>query len=237
MMECIVRLYKLNMLPESILLMEAEDPESARRRMPRPSNKARNSSAGSMLSRAFSRYNLLCFASVSKEKNRKERFTLFSHHAECQVDCIFAETVGGWLCSLISLEGPNSGPPREGSAREMKATQRTVSSTCSSSVNHIFVETSGVLLCSLISLEGADSGPPGEGSAREVEATQRTVSCMSACRVEDIFADSKFLRAESLHELVKAIMWASGPIKRMASSGEESDTAQVISLSACMHRS
>ncbi|DBA68573.1 TPA: hypothetical protein ACH3X2_013515 [Trebouxia sp. C0005] len=134
MMECIVRLYKLNMLPESILLMEAEDPESARRRIPRPSNKARNSSAGSMLSRAFS---------------------------------------------------------------------------------------------SLISLEGADSGPPGEGSAREMEATQRTVSCMSACRVEDIFADSKFLRAESLHELVKAIMWASGPIKRVASSGEESDTAQV----------
>ncbi|KAL0041048.1 hypothetical protein WJX77_003321 [Trebouxia sp. C0004] len=133
-MECIVRLYKLNMLPESILLMEAEDPESARRRIPRPSNKARNSSAGSMLSRAFS---------------------------------------------------------------------------------------------SLISLEGADSGPSGEGSAREMEATQRTVSCMSACRVEDIFADSKFLRAESLHELVKAIMWASGPIKRVAASGEESDTAQV----------
>ncbi|KAL3131638.1 hypothetical protein ABBQ38_007935 [Trebouxia sp. C0009 RCD-2024] len=133
MMECIVRLYKLNMLPESILLMEAEDPESARRRIPRPSNKARNSSAGSMLSRAIS---------------------------------------------------------------------------------------------SLISLEGADSGPPGEASLREVEATQRTVSCLNACRVEDIFADSKFLRAESLHELVKAIMWASGPIKRVASSGEESDTAQ-----------
>ena len=133
MMECIVRLYKLNLLPESILLMEAEDPEAARRRIPRPSNKARNSSAGSMLSRAIS---------------------------------------------------------------------------------------------SLISLEGADSGPPGEASMREVEATQRTVSCLNACRVEDIFADSKFLRAESLHELVKAIMWASGPIKRVASSGEESDTAQ-----------
>ena len=137
MMECIVRLFKLNMLPESILLMEAEDPESARRRIPRPSNKARNSSAGSMLSRAFS---------------------------------------------------------------------------------------------SLISLEGADSGPPGESSLREVEATQRSVSCLNACRVEDIFADSKFLRAESLHELVKAIMWASGPIKRVASSGEESETAQANTL-------
>ena len=137
MMECVVRLFKLNMLPESILLMEAEDPESARRRIPRPSNKARNSSAGSIISRAFS---------------------------------------------------------------------------------------------NLISLEGADSGPPGESSPREVEATQRSVSCLNACRVEDIFADSKFLRAESLHELVKAIMWASGPIKRVASSGEESETAQANTL-------
>lgn len=142
MMECIARLYKLNMLPESILLLEAEDPESARRRIPRPSNKTRNSSAGSMLSRAFS---------------------------------------------------------------------------------------------SLISLEGADSGPPGESSVREMEANQRTASCLSACRVEDIFADSKFLRAESLHELVKAIMWASGPVKRVASSGEESDTAQVKSGYSKLH--
>ena len=55
MMECVVRLYKLSMLPESILLMEADDPEAAKRRIPRPSNKTRNSSAGSMLSRAFSR--------------------------------------------------------------------------------------------------------------------------------------------------------------------------------------
>ena len=80
MMECIVRLYKLNMLPESILLMESEDPESARRRIPRPSNKARNSSAGSMLSRAFSRYYSLCFALVSRENDTGQKFALFSDH-------------------------------------------------------------------------------------------------------------------------------------------------------------
>ena len=80
MMECTVRLYKLNMLPESILLMESEDPESARRRIPRPSNKARNSSAGSMLSRAFSRYYSLCFALVSRENDRGQKFALFSDH-------------------------------------------------------------------------------------------------------------------------------------------------------------
>ena len=92
--------------------------------------------------------------------------------------------------------------------------------------------TTHVCPCSLISLEGADSGAASEASPHDVEATQRTISCLSACRVEDIFADSKFLRAESLHELVKAIMWASGPIKRVAASGEESDTAQVTYKSA-----
>ena len=80
---------------------------------------------------------------------------------------IFAETVGMLLCSLILLEGADSGPPGKGSAREMEAIQTTISST----VNHIFTATIGVLLCSLISLEGANSGPPGEGSAREMEAT------------------------------------------------------------------
>lgn len=233
MMEYIVGLYKLNMLPESILLMEAEDPESARRWIPRPSNKARNSSAGSMLSRAFSRYHLLCFASV-----------VYNNALLCGLDVFLAAQNGPSItvralcwpgiatsatlcCAVMALATCSSLSVQHNSDR--KAIQRTVSCR----VERIFAETVGVLLCSLISLEGADSGPPGEGSAREMEATQRTVSCMSACRVEDIFADSKFLRAESLHELVKAIMWASGPIKRVASSGEESDTAQVFSATPC----
>ncbi len=49
----------------------------------------------------------------------------------CQVEYLFTETVGVLLCSLISLEGADSGPPEDGSAREMEATQTTVSSTCS----------------------------------------------------------------------------------------------------------
>ena len=53
--ECVVRLYKLNLLPEAVLLLEAEDTEAARQRLPRPDNKARNSSAGSYLQRAISR--------------------------------------------------------------------------------------------------------------------------------------------------------------------------------------
>ena len=41
-------------------------------------------------------------------------------------------------------------------------------------------------------------------------------------------ADSKFLKAESLLELVKAVMWASGPVMRIAASGERSDIAEVL---------
>lgn len=41
-------------------------------------------------------------------------------------------------------------------------------------------------------------------------------------------ADSKFLKAESLLELVKAAMWASGPVMRIAASGERSDIAEVL---------
>lgn len=84
--------------------------------------------------------------------------------------------------------------------------------------------------CSLISIEGSDSGiPAGEAGQREIAATQRTIECVEACALDDLFADSKFLRAESLVELVKAVMWASGPVMRIAASGEHSDTAEVRS--------
>ena len=44
-------------------------------------------------------------------------------------------------------------------------------------------------------------------------------------------ADSKFLKAESLLELIKAVMWASGPVMRIAASGERSDIAEVLGRS------
>lgn len=44
----------------------------------------------------------------------------------------------------------------------------------------------------------------------KAEAKQQTLSCMETCRIDEIFCDSKFLRAESLVELVRSIIWASG---------------------------
>eukprot|EP00884_Botryococcus_braunii_P022699 jgi/Botrbrau1/9112/Bobra.0305s0016.2 len=131
-LDIVIRLHKLNLLPPSVLIMESEDPEAARQRLPRPPVSRRTPSAGSIISRAFS--------------------------------------------SLISIDSPESGE---------------------------------------------------EASSREMAATQRTLACIAACRIDELFADSKFLRAESLLELVKAIMMAPGPVSRIAASGEDSDTAEV----------
>lgn len=77
---------------------------------------------------------------------------------------------------------------------------------------------------SLISIDSPEAGE--EASSREMAAMQRTLQCIAQCRIDEMFADSKFLRAESLTELVKAIMMAPGPVSRIAASGEDSDTAE-----------
>ena len=82
------------------------------------------------------------------------------------------------------------------------------------------------MLLSLISIDSGESAS-AEARPREAAASQNTAVCIEACRLDELIADSKFLRAESLIELVKAIMWASGPVNRIAASGEESDTAEV----------
>jgi brefeldin A-resistance guanine nucleotide exchange factor 1 len=45
--------------------------------------------------------------------------------------------------------------------------------------------------------------------------------------VDEVFADSKFLTAESLVELVKAVMWAAGNVAAAARSGENTGTAEL----------
>lgn len=79
----------------------------------------------------------------------------------------------------------------------------------------------------MISIE---SGESAEARPREAAASQNTAACIEACRLDELFSDSKFLRAESLIEMVKALMWAAGPVNRIAASGEESDTAEVRQL-------
>jgi brefeldin A-resistance guanine nucleotide exchange factor 1 len=50
--------------------------------------------------------------------------------------------------------------------------------------------------------------PPTE---EEQESERRAMRCVEACRVDEVFADSKFLEAESLLHMVRALTWAAGP--------------------------
>lgn len=81
--------------------------------------------------------------------------------------------------------------------------------------------------CSLISIESSESSGGADLSQREADALQATVACIEACHIGELFADSKFLQADSLLELCKAILLAPGPIARVAATGDSSDTAEV----------
>jgi len=81
-----------------------------------------------------------------------------------------------------------------------------------------------------------DSNSNSTPTQSEVEAEQRAVQCIEACRIDEIFCDSKFLRAESLVELVRSIIWASGisgaalsqdPGHQINMSEDDIDTAEV----------
>lgn len=55
LLACVVRLFQLNLLPPSVLLLESEDAAAARERIPRPSASRPTPASASLLSRAFSR--------------------------------------------------------------------------------------------------------------------------------------------------------------------------------------
>lgn len=70
----------------------------------------------------------------------------------------------------------------------------------------------------------------------EIEAiTKQVQDCLLRCRIADIFADSKFLREDSLLELVKAIIWvAGGPsVAKIAASGKEMENVEVSTGPPC----
>ncbi|KAL4436787.1 hypothetical protein ABPG75_003926 [Micractinium tetrahymenae] len=80
---------------------------------------------------------------------------------------------------------------------------------------------------SLISIEGSDAVTAEQAAQREAELGALAAASVEACHVEEIFADSKFLTAESLVELVKAVMWSAGNVAGAARSGEHTAPAEL----------
>ncbi|MCO5586486.1 hypothetical protein L7F22_040426 [Adiantum nelumboides] len=60
---------------------------------------------------------------------------------------------------------------------------------------------------------------------QQLAAHQRTLRAIEACRIDSIITESKFLQAESLLQLVRALMWAAGRPQKAGGSPEDEDTA------------
>jgi len=56
LLSCIMRLFQLDLLPPVVLLLESDDVQAAKERLPHPSASRRTPASASLLSRAFSRY-------------------------------------------------------------------------------------------------------------------------------------------------------------------------------------
>ncbi|KAH6830387.1 sec7 domain-containing protein [Perilla frutescens var. hirtella] len=75
----------------------------------------------------------------------------------------------------------------------------------------------------LLSLDAEEPAP--QPSEEQLAARQRTLQTIQNCHIDSIFAESKFLQAESLSQLVRALVMAAGRPLKGNSSSEDEDTA------------
>lgn len=66
--------------------------------------------------------------------------------------------------------------------------------------------------------------PRSQPSEEELAAHQHTREIIQNCHIDSIFTDSKFLQAESLLELVKALILAAGRLRKSNNFAEDEDT-------------
>ncbi|XP_065860498.1 ARF guanine-nucleotide exchange factor GNOM [Euphorbia lathyris] len=74
----------------------------------------------------------------------------------------------------------------------------------------------------LLSLDTEE--PRSQPTDQQLAAHQRTVLTIQKCHVDSIFTESKFLQAESLLQLARALIWAAGRPQK-GNSPEDEDTA------------
>ncbi|KAI9169559.1 hypothetical protein LWI28_014029 [Acer negundo] len=75
----------------------------------------------------------------------------------------------------------------------------------------------------LLSLDTEE--PRSQPTEQQLAAHQRTLQTIQKCHIDSIFTESKFLQAESLLQLAKALIWAAGRPQKGNSSPEDEDTA------------
>ncbi|KAI4307595.1 hypothetical protein L6164_030768 [Bauhinia variegata] len=75
----------------------------------------------------------------------------------------------------------------------------------------------------LLSLETEE--PRSQPTEQQLAAHQRTLQTIQKCHIDSIFTESKFLQAESLLQLARALIWAAGRPQKGNSTPEDEDTA------------
>ncbi|GMH15286.1 hypothetical protein Nepgr_017127 [Nepenthes gracilis] len=75
----------------------------------------------------------------------------------------------------------------------------------------------------LLSLETEE--PRSQPTEQQLAAHQRTLQTIQKCHIDSIFTESKFLQAESLLQLARALIWAAGRPQKGTVSAEDEDTA------------
>ncbi|GLU09481.1 hypothetical protein SLE2022_334170 [Rubroshorea leprosula] len=75
----------------------------------------------------------------------------------------------------------------------------------------------------LLSLDTEE--PRLQPTEQQLAAHQRTLQTIQNCHIDSIFTESKFLQAESLLQLARALIWAAGRPQKGSSSPEDEDTA------------
>ncbi|KAJ8760922.1 hypothetical protein K2173_021960 [Erythroxylum novogranatense] len=75
----------------------------------------------------------------------------------------------------------------------------------------------------LLSLDTEE--PRSQPTELQLAAHQRTLQTIQKCHIDSIFTESKFLQAESLLQLARALVWAAGRPQKVNNSPEDEDTA------------
>ncbi|KAK9126112.1 hypothetical protein Scep_014958 [Stephania cephalantha] len=75
----------------------------------------------------------------------------------------------------------------------------------------------------LLSLDTEE--PRSQPTEQQLAAHQRTLQTIQKCHIDSIFTESKFLHADSLSQLARALTWAAGRSQKGNTSPEDEDTA------------
>ncbi|KAG5528339.1 hypothetical protein RHGRI_029119 [Rhododendron griersonianum] len=145
------------------------------------------------------------------------------HHLEDVLDDLVVS-----LCKFTTLLNPSSvDEPVLAFGDDTKARKATVAIFDIANRYGDFIRTGwrNILDC-ILKLHKLDTEEPrSQPTEQQLAAHQRTLQTIQTCHIDSIFTESKFLQADSLLQLAKALIWAAGRPQKGNSSPEDEDTA------------